>query len=304
MNRSRSTPLILLLLTLIAVVVLGKGCYFSVMNTLVFAQSEQQVGTKNARMNQTAKLVIPTPTPWATETPMIFPTVANYLEIASNDLAVNLDGVMFNAVIAPAELRDDFEPKQVEATSQPELQLTTQPVTDKAKGNVSCKLANFGYPCPKGEAFFTTGYTFSPQHAGIDGKCTIGGKTLKWDKHIVMGAVADGVVVRRYENFGYGRTAEDQDTFKFTISGQVLKIETKNCGPEGQSCFTWYGHMKEMFVEQGQIVKKGDPLGVIGATGNSIGEHLHYDVCIEYGNDLVCIDPTQTFNNPNSECGS
>ncbi|WP_276356494.1 M23 family metallopeptidase [Cohnella caldifontis] len=41
---------------------------------------------------------------------------------------------------------------------------------------------------------------------------------------------------------------------------------------------TVYGHMKKLNVKKGQIVEKGDPLGVMGSTGHSTGTHLHFEV--------------------------
>ncbi len=37
----------------------------------------------------------------------------------------------------------------------------------------------------------------------------------------------------------------------------------------------WYCHLMSMFVVEGQQVKAGDPIGVMGTTGNSTGVHLH-----------------------------
>ncbi|MBD2847992.1 M23 family metallopeptidase [Paenibacillus sp. IB182496] len=41
---------------------------------------------------------------------------------------------------------------------------------------------------------------------------------------------------------------------------------------------TLYGHMSSLSVEQGEIVEKGDKLGVMGTTGNSTGIHLHFEI--------------------------
>ena len=42
-----------------------------------------------------------------------------------------------------------------------------------------------------------------------------------------------------------------------------------------------YGHMSEVLVEEGQMVKAGDIIGRIGSTGRSTGPHLHYEVRID-----------------------
>lgn len=41
---------------------------------------------------------------------------------------------------------------------------------------------------------------------------------------------------------------------------------------------TLYGHMSELKCTQGQKVKRGDLIGLVGSTGKSVGPHLHYEV--------------------------
>ncbi|BBP43961.1 M23 family metallopeptidase [Thiosulfativibrio zosterae] len=41
---------------------------------------------------------------------------------------------------------------------------------------------------------------------------------------------------------------------------------------------TLYGHMSEVTVKAGDVVTKGQPIGLIGSTGVSSGPHLHYEV--------------------------
>jgi murein DD-endopeptidase MepM/ murein hydrolase activator NlpD len=50
---------------------------------------------------------------------------------------------------------------------------------------------------------------------------------------------------------------------------------------------TWYMHLNKNLVQQGQTVKKGETIGLLGSTGRSTGPHLHYEV-IKNG---VSIDP-------------
>jgi murein DD-endopeptidase MepM/ murein hydrolase activator NlpD len=48
----------------------------------------------------------------------------------------------------------------------------------------------------------------------------------------------------------------------------------------GFSLFTTYYHLEKILVTEGQVVKKGDIVGIIGNTGNSTGAHLHWEVRI------------------------
>lgn len=41
---------------------------------------------------------------------------------------------------------------------------------------------------------------------------------------------------------------------------------------------TRYAHMSELYVEQGEQVRKGQILGLSGSTGDSTGPHLHFEV--------------------------
>jgi len=75
-------------------------------------------------------------------------------------------------------------------------------------------------------------------------------------------APADGIV--RYTGWGheYGRLV---------------------CIDHGYGFSTIYGHLQNFFVKAGTRVKKGDPIGTVGVSGNTNGPHLHYEVCIKGG---------------------
>lgn len=96
------------------------------------------------------------------------------------------------------------------------------------------------------------------QHAGIDLACAEGA--------IVM-ATADGTVEAASERGGYG-----------------LAIVLRH----NHQIETLYGHLSSLIAKEGQTVRRGDPIGRIGATGTATGDHLHYEVRI----DGTPVDPT------------
>ena len=64
---------------------------------------------------------------------------------------------------------------------------------------------------------------------------------------------------------------------------------------------TRYGHLSKILVRPGQVVKKGQAIGVQGSTGRSTGEHLHYEVryndqAINPGNFLKAGRDVQAVN--------
>jgi murein DD-endopeptidase MepM/ murein hydrolase activator NlpD len=46
----------------------------------------------------------------------------------------------------------------------------------------------------------------------------------------------------------------------------------------GDGWFTLYAHLSQFVVRDGDVVRRGDPIGLSGSTGFSTGPHLHYEV--------------------------
>lgn len=70
-------------------------------------------------------------------------------------------------------------------------------------------------------------------------------------------AMAAGVVTYAGDDGGYGN---------------LIKIN------DGNGRTTYYGHTSKVLVTEGQLVKKGQVIGLVGSTGRSTGPHLHFEV--------------------------
>lgn len=91
------------------------------------------------------------------------------------------------------------------------------------------------------------GYT--KRHTGMDFACPPGNPIY---------ATGDGVVVlAKYDHSGYGRHVEIDHGFGYV---------------------TRYAHMSRLDVEEGQVVRRGDCIGLSGRSGRITGPHLHYEV--------------------------
>ncbi|KZD56508.1 N-acetylmuramoyl-L-alanine amidase [Bacillus cereus] len=77
---------------------------------------------------------------------------------------------------------------------------------------------------------------------------------------VSVSAAADGVVTRSYYSESYGNV--------------VFISHNMN----GQTYTTVYAHLNSRSVSAGQSVKQGQQIGFMGNTGQSEGQHLHFEV--------------------------
>lgn len=100
-------------------------------------------------------------------------------------------------------------------------------------------------------------------HSGVDMQGKRGEKVL---------ATADGIVLQANNNGDYGRFVEISHGNGFTTS---------------------FSHLQEYKVKEGDKVKRGQVIGLVGSSGRSTGVHLHYELC-QNGNPINPVTFMQT----------
>lgn len=97
----------------------------------------------------------------------------------------------------------------------------------------------------------TMGERWNKQHAGID---------IAASGTVPVVAAADGVVSRSYFSSTYGNVV----FVTHSISGQQWT--------------TVYAHLSSRQASEGAVVAKGQQIGIMGNTGHSYGQHLHFEL--------------------------
>ena len=130
----------------------------------------------------------------------------------------------------------------------------------KYKGTkaVAPSAAGYGTPLPgRTRANITTGYGAYAGHTGVDFACP-GGTTIM--------AVKAGTVVTS--------TALTYSNGQYKSYGNYVVIDHHD------GTMTLYAHMQSRSVSVGQSVSQGQQIGLVGSTGNSTGNHLHFEVWV------------------------
>ena len=87
-----------------------------------------------------------------------------------------------------------------------------------------------------------------------------------------------------------GRVALTGDLY---FSGNVVYIN------HGEGVFTAYLHMSKILVTKDQAVRKGEVIGLVGATGRVTGPHLHLSLLVQG----VSVDPQPLLQAPRADGG-
>ena len=129
-------------------------------------------------------------------------------------------------------------------------------------------LTGFHMPTPSTKITSPFGPRWRRMHNGLDLKVNIGDTIV---------AAFDGKVrIVKYERKGYG---------KYVVIRHDNGLETV------------YGHLSKQLVEENQLVKAGEVIGLGGNTGRSTGSHLHFETRF-LG---IAINPVYMFDFPKQD---
>lgn len=129
-------------------------------------------------------------------------------------------------------------------------------------------LTGFHMPTPSTKITSPFGPRWRRMHNGLDLKVNIGDTIV---------AAFDGKVrIVKYERRGYG---------KYVVIRHDNGLETV------------YGHLSKQLVEENQLVKTGEVIGLGGNTGRSTGSHLHFETRF-LG---IAINPIYMFDFPKQD---
>lgn len=204
-------------------------------------------------------------------------TVVTDFEIpyTTKKVTTNEEVVGFSKITTPGENGISRTTESIEFLNGVEISRTTlgtvtikEPVTavqtiGTAKSTASASEryiagnADFIFPLSRGTYTVSAYYGDGRNHKGVD---------LAANKGTSIFAVASGIVTFSGSYSGYGYCV-------IIDHGNGLK--------------TLYGHASKLLVSKGDKVSQGDLIALVGRTGNSTGNHLHFEVKVNEKN----VDP-------------
>lgn len=182
-----------------------------------------------------------------------------YSEMCKTDIAVSTILDTFKGVV-----KQTFAPSLEENASGE----TTEESGEKADFSPVFLTVKFVEPISINYISSYFGYRLSPitqkysLHKGID---------IPADKNTSIYAVYDGIIEKAEYN---------------SINGNHIVIK------HSESLKTTYNHCNQLLVTEGDKVRKGEKIALVGSTGYSTGNHLHFETILngKYINPLWVLD--------------
>ena len=185
---------------------------------------------------------------------------ASELGSTSTELSEKYAELTENLKTAQAKLAELKKEREV-------LYQKSQPQKDRGSYVAPTKLSakGFAWPLEMGISYRISSY-FSTRtnpitgvgtefHAGLDIACNKGTRIL---------AAKAGIVTKAEEYGGYGKCV----------------IIYHGTDSKGRAITTLYGHASELKCSKNDSVKQGDVISLVGSTGRSTGNHLHFSVLV------------------------
>ncbi|NEM06315.1 M23 family metallopeptidase [Geodermatophilus normandii] len=178
-------------------------------------------------------------------------SVAEELGIGDQDLPAAAEAATLRSDAAMlGEVTASRNAREAEEAAAAQAQADADRVVLEAAATAAAEAARPRTVLPVAGARLTStfGSRWGTLHAGID---------LAAPMLTPEYAAADGVVLEAGPASGYGN---------------VVYIQHEN------GDVTVYGHMEEVLVQPGQVVRAGDTVALLGNRGQSTGPHLHFEV--------------------------
>lgn len=180
-----------------------------------------------------------------------------YQGISKTDIAVSEIFNSFKNVV-----QETFSPNVEEPSGE-----TESTTGEKADFSPVFLTVNFTNPIKEGNITSKFGYRISPitnkysLHTGLD---------IATPKNTKIYAAYDGIVIK----------AEYHE-----INGNYVVIEHSN------TLKTTYNHCNKLLIKEGETVRKGEVIALVGATGYATSNHLHFEVLLngKYINPLYVL---------------
>ena len=180
-----------------------------------------------------------------------------YSRICKTDIAVSEIFDSFKNVV-----QETFSPNIEESTGE-----TESTTGEKADFSPVFLTVNFESPIKEGNITSKFGYRISPitnkysLHTGLD---------VATPENTKIYAVYDGVVIKAQYH---------------EINGNYIVIK------HSDNLKTTYNHCNKLLVNEGEKIKKGEVIALVGETGYATGNHLHFEVLLngKYINPLYVL---------------
>lgn len=201
-------------------------------------------------------------------------TIDEFLPIAAHEAEAEA------SIISTAK-DEETQTAAEEETTQAQTEKSEEPSTE-AKTVKTKNSGEFFWPADP-DAIITAGYPYYS-----DGSCHNGVDIALYDENggnvsenTYIHAALDGKVITVFNDGGWN-----------TGFGNYCIID------HGNGIQTLYAHSNNITVSEGERVKRGQIIGLVGSTGNTTANHLHFEVRVATGGGYERVNPLKYISEP------